>query len=44
MKPPTTFQPKNKAEELSKWMDWRFEFETFVSAVHEDCKETGLDS
>lgn len=33
LKPPTTFQPENRAEELAKWLDWRFQFETFVGAV-----------
>ena len=33
LKPPTTFQPESRSEELSKWLDWRFQFETFVGAV-----------
>ena len=33
LRPPTSFQPENRSEELSKWMDWRFQFETFVGAV-----------
>ena len=33
LKPPTVFQPENRGEELGRWMDWRFQFETFVGAV-----------
>ena len=33
LKPPMTFSPENRGEELNKWMDWRFQFETFVGAV-----------
>ena len=25
LKPPTAFQPESRAEELSKWLDWRFQ-------------------
>ena len=33
LKPPTNFAPENRSEELNRWMDWRFQFETFVGAV-----------
>ena len=33
LRPPTSFQPENRREELSKRMDWRFQFKTFVGAV-----------
>lgn len=33
LKPPTSVQPENRSEELGKWMDWRFQFVTFVGAV-----------
>ena len=33
LKPPSMFAPENRGDELNKWMDWRFQFETFVGAV-----------
>ena len=33
LKPPTNFSPENRSEELNRWMDWRFQFKTFVGAV-----------
>ena len=29
LKPPTNFAPENRSEELNRWMDWRFQFETW---------------
>ena len=33
LKPPSVFAPENRGDELNKWMDWRFQFETFIGAV-----------
>ena len=32
-KPPQLFAPDTRQDELTKWGDWRFQFETFVGAI-----------
>ena len=33
VKPPETYKPENRQEELAQWTDWRFAFENFIRAI-----------